>query len=352
MNLHDCRVPYTVGSVRLLRLRSQVAYLSALDLFRKEVHVSVFSKPRGRSFLPRDGTLVPGFPGYTGQYSPYLNESLSRYQQRKRADVGLELERTGIAERDSLGTLRLLPVPKDERVCLPTRCNYADLTLGALKTLTALHSIVRFHRTGECFRETCTQQELAGAANLSERKLRDALTLLTSDGIRLLEVRKSRKPGQEGTRFTLLDPSGSGATLFDIGDFYRQMLDGLPPYDRYRICLDKYDTQSLLKETRPKADGTGASLVRAMCPFCHTDKSLRFTATTDKDSWTCFAKHCRHYKNGGDSARLWALLRWKIDMPSFEASMAVISNRPKSIPRAVPAEPEYEATHGMDDLWA
>jgi hypothetical protein len=320
MNLHDALIPYTVVPDKILRLMSKLAILCTLDLCKGESEQVIFGKRRSDSFRKADGTLTAGFTGYTGSYYRSTHpERVTPYKKRKQADIRYELIRVGIAIEDSDGNLKLMPISQEERIVLPTRYDYSQLTLTELKTLIALHARIRYHRRGDYFRETCTQEQLAETANLSSRKLRDAVRRLEAK--LLISTKKSRKPGQEGTRFTLLDPSLSGATIFDIAAFYKERFDALPPYDRYAYCLGIYDTQGLLEESSPQRGGS-ASGVMTMCPFCRTDKSLRFTATLEEDFWKCFA--C---ERGGDSARMWALRKWKLGLTSdFGATMATLRN--------------------------
>jgi hypothetical protein len=352
MNLSDALVPYTVIPDKTLRLRSKLAILCTLDLCKGESEQVIFGKRRRDSFRKADGTLTSGFTGYTGRYYRSTHpEGVTPYQKRKHADIRHDLIRVGIAIEDGDTNLKLMQITPEERIILPTRYDYSQLTLTELKTLIALHARIRYHRRGDYFRETCTQDQLAETANLSSRKLRDALRRLEVK--LLISTKKSRKPGKEGTQFTLLDPSGSGATIFDIAEFYRERFDALPPYDRYAYCLGIYDTQGLLEESSPRRGGS-ASGVMTMCPFCKTDKSLRFTATLEEDFWKCFA--C---KRGGDSARMWALRKWKLGINSdFAATMATLRNaigdrKTETESREYPfqaVESEPEALTGMEGV--
>lgn len=320
MTLDDALIPYTQVSIRILRLKSKVTLLSVLDLYKGKSEQTIFTKRHRDSFRNPDGTLAAGFTGYAGcYYRSSHSESSSPYLKRKHADIRHELIRIGIASEAGDGNLKLHKIEQEEKVILPTRCDYSQLTLTELKTLIALHARIRHHRRADYFRETCTQDQLAKTANLSTRKLRDAVVRLQAK--LLISTEKSRKPGREGTRYTLLDPLGSGATIFDIADFYLQRFDSLPPYDRYAYCLGIYDTEDLLRENSP-ARGGSASGVMTMCPFCKADKSLRFTATTEEDFWKCFACGL-----GGDSARMWARRKWKLGLTSdFAATMATLRN--------------------------
>jgi hypothetical protein len=275
MNLHDCCIQYFPAPLEVLQLHSKASLLTALQIYRW----------RDINAITVDGRIR------------------TPYQKRQQENILFDLFQHGVITETVDGP-QLQPVAESksnaaDRVILPSLCDYTSLSLGAIKVLIACYAHCRNKR--EHFRFTCTQEQLAKEAQLSERKVRDALKALEDSNLILIE-----KQWRNGTRITLLDPEmPSGVELYHLGRFYQSRLDEIPIHDRYKMMLEDFDSKGHLRNVKSPVQN-----YRVVCPYCpHPERkgTLQFDSTDEGDFWTCHKCGKR-----GNSARLWASLeRWK-----------------------------------------
>jgi CHC2 zinc finger len=290
MTLYNTRTPYTIIDARLLRVKSKITILAAIDLFRG------------------------------GYLSKALQRDWTPYEIRQQNQIQRELQDRGIItdESESSGIPRRSYISDADRVAIPTQIAYEEFTLGELKTYIACHYRVR-HGRKPYFQFTCTHTDLADDAHLSRRNIQDALVTLQAK--RLIQTKKEWR---KGTQFRLLDPD-SGASLYHLGLFYAQRLDCISPLDRYKLSLKGYDPREQLESITGWISGH-----QVLCPFCpKPERTFRFTATEDEDHWKCFS--CGR---SGDSARLFTLRQWKIGKVPFEVTIATIADAIDGTPTA------------------
>ena len=265
MNLFDCGIPYTSVSSLAFKTNSKIAILAAIDAYKA-------------------GELLPTIPH---------RQEHTAYRTRKRRDVQAELQRIRILTDG----LALEPIAPEARITLPSFCRYEGLSLAALKTYITCFSLCRYSR--EAFRFSATQEEMAGIARLSDRRLRDGLHELEQGRLIL-----TRKVWRNPIVITMLDPSGESAVeLYSLGDFYRRRMDSIPVHDRYKTMLGPWDPRGQLKDV----SGPVANY-QTRCPFCLSREScLQFDSTDEGDHWVCHRCGLK-----GDSARLWVKLEpWR-----------------------------------------
>jgi Zinc-binding domain of primase-helicase len=215
---------------------------------------------------------------------------------------------------------RVKPGETDSKTfMLPSKLNFDALSYAATKALIACYMLTKYRR--KPFRIVLTREALAEAAHLSVWHLRRALREL--EGQRLVHVKQILS---EGTQLSLLDPNGSGATLYDIAMFNIQRFDSIPAYQWFRLLLHD---DSIPRGTRQEWRATESSYTLLECPFCGARKKFRITLILDKtqakyekDSWFCHA--CQR---GGDTRRLWGLLHFYIDRQDWREALMHGINR-------------------------
>ena len=299
MTLFDAKVSYFAIPETILRLHSKTSVLTALKIYRSK-NTDVFREIEARP---------------------------TSYRARQLTEIKRELIGREVLEETEDGLkLRCLDTQIDSRasalrVNLPCKFEYESLTLTALKTVIALHSLSRYGRRGgllkqQCFEIIATQKSLATKAQVAERGLRDARKELeTVHMVRTERVRKAGSNTARVTKFILLDP-GSGIELSFLGDYFLEQARKVPVHDRYKYLLSHLDPKGKLQDIR-----LGISSYRVHCPFCRSRKepTFRFNSTEEGDHWGCF--NCRR---SGTSDFLWAKFsQWPIDWRKIMADAGV-----------------------------
>jgi hypothetical protein len=280
VNLHDCRVPYTVVSNRLLNPHLTPSALT--------VGLQAY----------RDKGLRP-----LEKASKYL----TRHERRIYTETSEQLQQVGILEEGVDGELKLKDIVPEDRICVPSELGYSTWSSPETRTYLGLLSFARGKRSS--FEVLTDFSSLADEAGTSLRSVKTAVPKLKERSL-IRAVRVWRK----GIHYAMLDPEGSGWELTEIGQFYQQRLDTIPVHTRYKDCLAQCDPRGHLAKT----SGLGVSGYTVICPFCRsTKKTFRFTSLEEEDHWQCF--NCR---KKGDSVRLWTKLMWHADRDSFRTALA------------------------------
>ncbi len=291
MNLNDCCMTYFIAPVSVLELRSRDALLQALRLFHKTPNV------------------VHDPSSATGRKKYYLNA--------KRNEIFQQLVNYGIVSEDG----ELLPVNTHESICLPADFDYEHrLSYAGLKTLIACYWMIRYAPRHKSFSFQCTRQELADAAYLSLRHLRDGLKEVQAEAliaVRQLKQNKLRRGSGvfKGIHVSLLDPEQrSGTYLYDIADTNIRSIESIPVIDRYRGMFSQLPGWADLKTL--SGDVTNLAVT---CPFCSSNKKS-FRIDTVEDKW-----FCHDCGSGGNSLRLWGRLWRKLDKEVVKTGFAAMS---------------------------
>jgi hypothetical protein len=186
------------------------------------------------------------------------------------------------------------------------------MSFSELKVILALYIEAR-HGRSPYFSWEGRQEDLAELAKVSRQSVGLALTSLSVKN--LIKTKPLRDEGSRTTRgtFVQLRDVESGASLNDLGWFFRNRLAELDLVTRYKLALrPQLDYQSGV---------TAESGMRIACPLClDPNRTFRLTMTEDTDRWHCFA--CGR---SGDSAKLCALRSfwiWKEEPFSLAAMTA------------------------------
>jgi hypothetical protein len=263
MKLHVLGIPFMKVNRDILLLHSRTAMLEMLRLY-------------GGAFAL--DALKKGTP----------------YSHRVQREAFIELAHCALVSIDDKGIPSVNDIPSYKRAEMPTYLPWDKLSLTELKVCIALYISARYQRA-PYFSWEGRHDELAKTARISRQAVGAALAGLANKGI--LKATAIRDEGSRWTRGTLVQllDTRSGASLNDLGWFFRNRVDRLDVLTRYRLALN------------PQFDFvhgfTANSGMRLTCPLCLNPKrTFRVTATETADAWKCFA--CGR---AGDSASLCAL---------------------------------------------
>lgn len=286
MKLYEIGIPYLKVNRDVLKLHSRSAVLEILRL-------------------------------YGGAYALDSLKQGTPYSQRKQREVHAELAQKELVSVSDEGILEVLSIPDGKPVEVPTYLPWDELSLVELRVCIALYASAR-HQRAPYFTWSGRHDELAELAGVSRQAVGAALASLADKGI--LRASPQRDKGSRWTRGTLvqlLDPP-SGASLNDLGWFFRDRMNRLEPVERYKLALKGFDSRQQLDDIRGYIRG-----FQCLCPFCdRPERTFRFTATEDEDCWKCH-KCGRH----GNSAQLWTLRAFAIwKEPIMRTTLAVIAD--------------------------
>ncbi|SFS10820.1 hypothetical protein SAMN05421771_1852 [Granulicella pectinivorans] len=275
MKLFELGIPYLKLSTDILHLHSRASVLELLRLY-------------GGAFALN--SLQRGTP----------------YTHRRRRETLAELAQRELVSLDDKGTPEATAIPANKLAEIPTHLPWDELSLAELRVCIALYASAK-HQRAPYFSWEGRRDKLAKVARVSRQAVGAALAELANKGI--LKTKSLREAGSRwthGTLIQLLDVA-SGASLNDLGWFFRNRVNELDVLTRYRLAL------------KPQLDYvhgfTADSGMRLTCPLClNPDRTFRVTATDTADAWKCFA--C---SRSGDSAKLCALRSFQLwKEPEFD----------------------------------
>lgn len=277
MKLYEVGIPYTQVNRDILALHSRSAILEALRL-------------------------------YGGKYTCKALQQETPYSRRQQSEAFRELEQHDLVSLDERGLPSIMEILPHKLAEVPTRIEWDVLSLAELKVTLALYVAAR-HQRAPYFTYEGRHDELAKLAHVSRQAVGQALRSLTEKGI--LSAKTLRDKGSRTTRGTLVQllDQASGASLNELGWFFRNRLDELDVLTRYKLALKpQLDYQGGL---------TAESGMRLACPLClNPNRTFRLTVTEESDRWHCFA--CGR---SGDSVKLCALRSFHLfKEPEFNLS--------------------------------
>lgn len=301
MKLYEIGIPYMRINRDVLKLHSRSAVLEMLRLY-------------GGPFALNE--LKQGTP----------------YSQRRQREVHMELAQRELVSLSD-GITEVLPIPEGKLAEVPTYLPWDKLSLVELRVCIALYASAR-HQRSPYFTWEGRHDELAELAGVSRQAVGAALLTLKERGIlRATSQRDANSRWTRGTLVQLLDPP-SGASLNDLGWFFRDRMNRLDPLDRYKLALKGFDSRHQIDDIRGYVRG-----FMCLCPFCdRPERTFRFAATEDEDEWKCH-KCGKH----GNSAQLWTLRAFAIwKEPIMRTTLAVIADATGCSPEDSPLLAPHE----------
>ena len=262
VKLYALGVPYTHINREMLALHSRSAVLQALRL-------------------------------YGGRYTSKALQHGTPYSRRQQSEALRELQQSNLISLDERGIPSVVDIPPHKLAEVPTGLEWDGFSLAELRVCIAVYVAAR-HQRAPYFTWEGTHDELAALAHVSRQAAGQALRSLAQKGI--LAMKALRDKGSRTTRGTLvrLLDQASGASLNELGWFFRNRLNELDTLSLYKLAL------------KPQMDFhgfTADSGMRLACPLCLSpNRTFRVTVNAEDDRWACFA--CGR---SGDSSKLCAL---------------------------------------------
>lgn len=158
------------------------------------------------------------------------------YQRRQQRETLKELEHAGLVSLDGNCIPSPVEIPPYKQAEIPSYLPWDAMSFAELKVILALYIAARNGRS-PYFSYEGRREDLADLARVSRQAVGLALTSLQAKGT--LKAKPLRDKGSRTTRGTfvqLLDVE-SGASLNDLGWFFRDRLQELDVSTRYKLAL-------------------------------------------------------------------------------------------------------------------